>query len=114
MREAHPYARELTRAVEAVVSRSSTIDHPLVSEPESVSRAAVLVLTSDSGFCGAFNNNILREEQRLVRTLTERHVEAVPFVAGARASAGIGPARSRWRSSGAGSRRGRRCATRPR
>ncbi|MGZ6870062.1 MAG: F0F1 ATP synthase subunit gamma, partial [Frankiaceae bacterium] len=49
MREAAPYARELTRAVEAVVSRSSTIDHPLVSEPESVSRAAVLVLTSDSG-----------------------------------------------------------------
>ena len=74
MREAAPYARELTRAVEAVVSRSSTIDHPLVSEPESVSRAAVLVLTSDSGFCGAFNHNVLREEQRLVRTLTERHV----------------------------------------
>jgi|SRR5271166_2775910 len=92
MREAAPYARELTRAVEAVVSRSSTIDHPLVSEPESVSRAAVLVLTSDSGFCGAFNTNILREEQRLVRTLTERNVEAVPFVAGRK---GIGWHRAR-------------------
>ncbi len=92
MREAQPYARELTRAVEAVVSRSSTIDHPLVSEPESVSRAAVLVLTSDSGFCGAFNNNILREEQRLVRTLTERQVQAVPFVAGRK---GIGWHRAR-------------------
>ena len=92
MREAQPYARELTRAVEAVVSRSSTIDHPLVSEPESVSRAAVLVLTSDSGFCGAFNNNILREEQRLVRTLAERQVQAVPFVAGRK---GIGWHRAR-------------------
>ena len=92
MREAAPYARELTRAVEAVVSRSSTIDHPLVSEPESVSRAAVLVLTSDSGFCGAFNHNVLREEQRLVRTLTERHVEAVPFVCGRK---GIGWHRAR-------------------
>ncbi len=32
--DAEPYARELTRAVEAVVSRSSNLDHPLVSEPD--------------------------------------------------------------------------------
>ena len=92
MREAEPYARELTRAVEAVVSRSSTINHPLVSEPESVTRAAVLVLTSDSGFCGAFNTNVLREEARLLRTLRERNVEAVHYVAGRK---GIGWHRSR-------------------
>jgi F-type H+-transporting ATPase subunit gamma len=92
MREAEPYARELTRAVEAVVSRSSTINHPLVSEPESVTRAAVLVLTSDSGFCGAFNTNVLREEARLLRTLRERNVEAVHYVAGRK---GIGWHRAR-------------------
>jgi F-type H+-transporting ATPase subunit gamma len=92
MREAEPYARELTRAVEAVVSRSSTISHPLVSEPESVTRAAVLVLTSDSGFCGAFNTNVLREEARLLRTLRERNVEAVHYVAGRK---GIGWHRAR-------------------
>ena len=28
MRAAEPYARELTRAVEAVISRSATINHP--------------------------------------------------------------------------------------
>ena len=92
MREAEPYARELTRAVEAVVSRTSSIDHPLVNEPESVTRAAVLVLTSDSGFCGAFNTNVLREEARLLRTLRERNVEAVPYVCGRK---GIGWHRSR-------------------
>lgn len=92
MRDAGPYARELTRAVEAVVSRSSNIDHPLVTEPEHVTRAAVLVLTSDSGFCGAFNNNILREEQRLNRMLSERGVEPVPFVCGRK---GIGWHRAR-------------------
>ena len=92
MRDAGPYARELTRAVEAVVSRSSTINHPLISEPESSSRAAVLVLTSDSGFCGAFNTNVLREEQRLMRLLSDRQVETVPFVAGRK---GIGWHRAR-------------------
>jgi F-type H+-transporting ATPase subunit gamma len=92
MRDAAPYARELTRAVEAVVSRSTTIDHPLVSESENPARAAVLVLTSDSGFCGAFNTNVLREEQRLIRMLSERQIEAVPFVCGRK---GIGWHRAR-------------------
>ncbi|HEY4463684.1 MAG TPA: F0F1 ATP synthase subunit gamma [Streptosporangiaceae bacterium] len=92
MRDAEPYARELTRAVEAVVSRSGTIDHPLVSEAEHPSRAAVLVLTSDSGFAGAFNTNVLREEQRLLRLLSDRQIEAVPFVCGRK---GIGWHRAR-------------------
>jgi len=52
-RAAEPYARELTTAVEAVVSRSSTISHPMITEPDSVRRAAALILTSDGGFCGA-------------------------------------------------------------
>ena len=41
-RAAEPYARELTTAVEAVVSRSSTISHPMINEPESVQRSAAL------------------------------------------------------------------------
>src|ERR1035438_4266257 len=42
LRAAEPYARELTRAVESVVSRSATINHPFTEEPENPSRAAVL------------------------------------------------------------------------
>ncbi|HEY5361248.1 MAG TPA: F0F1 ATP synthase subunit gamma, partial [Streptosporangiaceae bacterium] len=80
--EAEPYAREITRAVEAVVSRSGQIDHPLTREPQNPSRAAVLILTSDRGFAGGFNANVLREAERLRQLLTEQHVESVPFVAG--------------------------------
>jgi F-type H+-transporting ATPase subunit gamma len=47
MRAAEPYARELTRAVEAVISRSSNVTHPFTEEPENPTRAAVLILTSD-------------------------------------------------------------------
>jgi F-type H+-transporting ATPase subunit gamma len=92
MRDAEPYARELTRAVEAVVSRSGTIDHPLITEPESSTRVAVLVLTSDSGFAGAFNTNVFREEQRLNGLLAERQIDPVPYVAGRK---GIGWHRAR-------------------
>jgi len=82
MRAAEPYARELTRAVEAVISRSTTISHPFTEEPRNPSRAAVLILTSDQGFAGAFNANVLRESARLRQTLQDRGLEPVLYVAG--------------------------------
>ena len=82
VRAAEPYAREITRAVEAVVSRSSNIRHPLTTEPESRTRAAVLILTSDRGFAGGYNASVLREAQGLRALLDERGIESVPFVAG--------------------------------
>jgi F-type H+-transporting ATPase subunit gamma len=81
-REAGPYARELTTAVEAVVSRSTTISHPMVTEPESVKRAAVVVLTSDSGFCGGYNANVLRESTRVRQRNTDNGATSVNYVAG--------------------------------
>jgi F-type H+-transporting ATPase subunit gamma len=81
-RAAEPYAAEITAAVEAVVSRSGDINHPLTREPERSVRAALLILTSDRGFCGGFNAQLLREAQALSALLAERGVEAVPFVSG--------------------------------
>jgi F-type H+-transporting ATPase subunit gamma len=82
MRAAEPYARELTRAVEAVISRSTTINHPFTEEPENPSRAAVLILTSDQGFAGAYNANVVRESARLRQLLRDRGIEPVLYVAG--------------------------------
>jgi F-type H+-transporting ATPase subunit gamma len=82
MRAAEPYARELTRAVEAVISRSTTIIHPFTEEPDNPSRAAVLILTSDQGFAGAYNANVLRESARLRQLLRDRGLEPVLYVAG--------------------------------
>ena len=79
---AAPYARELTRAVEAVVSRSEQIDHPLTRPVVNPKRAAVVVLTSDRGFAGGFNANVLREAQALRGLLHEQGVGEVTFVAG--------------------------------
>jgi F-type H+-transporting ATPase subunit gamma len=82
LQAARPYEREIIWAVEAVVSRSSQIRHPLITEPEHPTRAAVLILTSDRGFAGAYNANVLREAQGLRMLLDERGVETVPFVVG--------------------------------
>jgi F-type H+-transporting ATPase subunit gamma len=82
MRAAEPYARELTRAVEAVISRSSSVNHAFTTEPAHLSRAAVLILTSDQGFAGAYNANVLRESARLRQALRERNIESAIYVAG--------------------------------
>ena len=82
MRAAEPYARELTRAVEAVISRSTNVTHPFTEEPDNPTRAAVLILTSDQGFAGAYNANVLRESARLRQRLDDRGVQPVLYVAG--------------------------------
>jgi F-type H+-transporting ATPase subunit gamma len=82
MRAAEPYARELTRAVEALISRSGSVNHPFTTEPLHLSRAAVLILTSDQGFAGAYNANVLRESARLRQALRERDIDSAIYVAG--------------------------------
>ena len=81
-RAAEPYARELNRAVEAVISRSTNITHPFTTEPEHPTRAAVLILTSDQGFAGAYNANVLRDAAQLRQLLRDRGVQPVLYVAG--------------------------------
>jgi F-type H+-transporting ATPase subunit gamma len=82
VRDAGAYAREITDAVEAVVSQSAHIDHPLVREPENPQRAAILILSSDRGFAGGYNNNVMREAQGLRARLREQGVEPVTYVSG--------------------------------
>jgi F-type H+-transporting ATPase subunit gamma len=54
----------------------------MVSEPAMIRRAAVLILTSDGGFCGAYNANVLREASRLRQRISDSDVESVTYVAG--------------------------------
>jgi F-type H+-transporting ATPase subunit gamma len=82
-----PYARAITRAVSAVATFTRDVDHPLTTEREQVKRAAVLLITSDRGMAGAYSVNVLREGDQLIRMLQEQGVEAVPYLAGRKASA---------------------------
>ena len=82
MRAATPYANEIQRAMEAVVSRSASIDHPLVRQPGGAQRAAVLIITSDRGFAGGYNANVLREAQRLRAMLDGNGVAVDTYVSG--------------------------------
>ncbi|CAL9572771.1 MULTISPECIES: F0F1 ATP synthase subunit gamma [unclassified Streptomyces] len=78
-----PYATELTRAVTAVATGSNT-KHPLTTEPENPTRAAVLLLTSDRGLAGAFNSNAIKAAEKLTAKLEAEGKEVVNFIVGRR------------------------------
>jgi F-type H+-transporting ATPase subunit gamma len=76
-----PYANQITAALSAAAS-SGTVDHPWLQEKETRVRAAVLLITSDRGFAGAYNANAIREAGRLTELLQEQGKEVQPYVVG--------------------------------
>jgi F-type H+-transporting ATPase subunit gamma len=84
--QAAPYARELTRAVSALVTYSN-VDHPLTTEPENADRAAILVVTSDRGLAGAYSSSVLKEAERLAERLRGEGKEVVTYLTGRKGEA---------------------------
>ncbi|MFD7063470.1 F0F1 ATP synthase subunit gamma [Streptomyces sp. NPDC059906] len=78
-----PYARELTRAVTAVGTGSNT-KHPLTTEADSPSRAAVLLCTSDRGLAGAFNSNAIKAAEQLTERLERAGRQVDTYIVGRR------------------------------
>jgi F-type H+-transporting ATPase subunit gamma len=76
-----PYAREITRVLSALAS-STSLDHPLLIERENPQRAGVLVITSDRGFAGSYNVNVLRRTEELLSLLRQEGKEPVLYVVG--------------------------------
>jgi F-type H+-transporting ATPase subunit gamma len=85
-REAAPFARELTRAVSAVATFSN-VEHPLTTEKENPTRAAVLLITSDRGLAGAYSSSVIKSGEQLTSLLREEGKEVLPFLAGRKAAA---------------------------
>ncbi|MEU2283560.1 F0F1 ATP synthase subunit gamma [Streptomyces sp. NPDC013178] len=78
-----PYATELTRAVTAVGTGSNT-KHPLTTQAETVTRSAVLLLTSDRGLAGAFNSNAIKAAEQLTARLEAEGKQVDTYIVGRR------------------------------
>ena len=79
-----PYAHELTRAVSAVATYSST-NHPLTTPHENPRRAAILIISADRGMAGAYSTNAIKEGERLAALLRERGLQVSNFLVGRKA-----------------------------
>lgn len=68
VRAASPYARELTRALSALVAHTRT-EHPLTVAPPVPKRSAVLIITADRGLAGAYSANVIKTAEELLASL---------------------------------------------
>ncbi|MFC4243025.1 F0F1 ATP synthase subunit gamma [Gryllotalpicola reticulitermitis] len=79
--EAGPYTQELSRAVGLVAHRSN-VEHVLTTEPAKITRAAIVLFTSDRGLAGAFNSQVIRAALQLETLLIDQGREVEFFLVG--------------------------------
>lgn len=81
---ARPYSEEITNMLTDLAGVSA-LDHPLLVARESPKRAAVLVVSSDRGLCGAYNSNVLRRSEELFSLLRDEGKQPVIYAVGRKA-----------------------------
>lgn len=66
---AKPYQRTLQRVLDRVVQAAGDVEHELLSVPTNQTDVLVVVISSDRGLCGGFNQNLCRATQEQVDRL---------------------------------------------
>ena len=62
----------------SAVATFSNVDHPLTTEAENPTRAAVLLITSDRGLAGAYSSSVIKEGEQLNQLLRDSGLEPIP------------------------------------
>src|SRR4051794_22652259 len=66
---ARPYAKAMSEVIANLYSPDLAERFPLLRQPSTKKRAAILMLTSNRGLAGAFNANLIKETRNLLRKL---------------------------------------------
>lgn len=64
-----PYARAALSIIERLAPSLSAVSHPL-TKVRDLKRAALIVVTSDKGLCGVLNAGVLKESERVIKSLS--------------------------------------------
>jgi F-type H+-transporting ATPase subunit gamma len=68
-RAARPYAEQLTGVIEDLSAGGADVDHPLLRQPEQVTRVAFVVIAGDRGLAGPYNSGVIRTAEREIQAL---------------------------------------------
>ncbi len=82
LRAARPYAQKLAEVIGRLIDPELRERYPLLRQPAQTRRAAVVLLTSNRGFAGAFNANLIREARALLGRLRQQGTEPELYVVG--------------------------------
>jgi F-type H+-transporting ATPase subunit gamma len=72
---ARPYAERLRQVIGRLIDPELRERYPLLRQPETVRRAAVVLITSNRGLAGAFNANLIREARSVIGRLRSDGVD---------------------------------------
>lgn len=76
-----PYAEKITRAISSLASHGN-IDNPFLFPRAEIKKAAVFLVTSDSGQCGGYNANVFKTVDKLIKSLKDAGKQVEIYVAG--------------------------------
>lgn len=79
---ARPYAEQLQQVIRRLLTPALAARYPLLRQPATTQRAAVVLLTANRGLAGAFNVNLIREARHLLERLREEGVQTDLHIVG--------------------------------
>jgi len=65
--EARPYAEQIHEVIKGLASDNEVAAHPLLAPHDEVRNVAIIIATSDRGLAGAYNANVLKLAERVIR-----------------------------------------------
>lgn len=77
-----PYTDKISELVQDVSSAGSADDHPLLKQNEESRKRALLLLTSNRGFCGGLNANLIRTASAVISDNLAHGFETDMYVVG--------------------------------
>ena len=72
---ARPFAEQLAQVIGRLADPELRERYPLLRKPETVKKAAVVLITSNRGLAGGFNANLIREARTVIARLREAGAE---------------------------------------
>jgi len=73
-----PYAQKLSETIGHIMARLEDYTNPIL-QTRPVEKVLVVIVTADRGLCGAFNSNLIRYAENLIRSYEELEVHIYPI-----------------------------------
>lgn len=77
-----PYASKFSDVLNSVSAGVDPEIHPLLAQPESVEKLALILLTADRGLCGSFNMNLITKAERFIKEQTKAGRQVLLYTVG--------------------------------
>lgn len=71
-----PYASKMGELITRLADGSQTVENPLLRQSEEIERVCLIVVGSDRGLCGGFNNNLFKTIEAAIATKYRKYQQA--------------------------------------